>query len=265
MKKIFLFFLLIIILLGLVRAVTEVEHSLKATVTVNPVPGKLNVSPEYLAINALPLSLVEKSLRFQQDGNADLNVSFGLGESEINEWLSFSEVEFTVKPQEEKEIKIFINISAVKPGDYSTNILATGNPDLIIPVNITVTDKYKIGVNIDVLQRKINDGESISVLTKLTKSKLRKKDKDVEGNITVDLEYRVLRRKELITTLNATMDVIDYSEENIHIHIPDDAASGRYTVEVTAVHSGKTAKDKDSFSVARDLFTGFFNFFRWFR
>lgn len=252
--------------MGLVRAVTEVEHSLKATVTVNPVPGKLNVSPEYLAINALPLSLVEKSLRFQQDGNADLNVSLYLGGSEINDWISFSAVDFTVNGTDNKSIKVYINISEIGPGDYSTNIHAiAGDQDLIIPINITVTDRYKISVKIDALEKKVTAGDSVSVFTELTKTKQKKKDSGAEGRITVNLVYNVLKGKELITTFSTTMDVTNGSADTILIPIPIDVAKGRYTVEVIATHLDKTAEDRDGFLVTRNLLAGFFNLFRWFR
>lgn len=263
MKKIFSYFLVIVILLGLVRAITEVEQSVEAKVTVNPFPGKLNVSPQYLSVYAPPLSFVEKALIFQQDGNINLNVSLYLEKDTINDWISFSAVEFTLKPLEKKEIKIFTNIPNITLGYYSTKIHAiAGNQDLIIPINITLTNKYKIGLDIAISPDRTKAGQNISVLTKLTKSKLRKQDPEVEGKITVNLEYNVLKQKQLITTLKTTMDVINYNEKNISILIPANATAGRYTVEATATHLDKTAKDKDSFSVITNLLSRFFNLFR---
>ncbi|MBU1204675.1 MAG: hypothetical protein KKE93_02085 [Nanoarchaeota archaeon] len=266
MKKILLFFLLIITFPALVKALIEVEHSVTATVTINEVEGKLKVFPSFLEINAPPLSLVKKNLTFwQENGNIDLNVSLYLEESEINDWLSFSAVDFTVKPNETKDIITYINIPNITIGTYSGNIHAiTNSQDLIIPVNITITDKYKIDINIDALERKIKAGDYISVFTELTKTKTRNKDPEVEGKITVDLVYNVLKGKDLITTLSTTMDVVDYSEKNISIPIPIDATRGGYIVEVIATHLDKTAKDRDNFFVTTNLLTRFFNLFRWF-
>lgn len=267
MKKASVYFLLFLIISILSYALTEVEHSIQATVTVNPVGGELNVLPDNLFVYAPPLSSVEKELIFwQENGNQNLNVTLFLEQNGISNWFSFSDNGFIVSPIGNKTIKVYVDIPAVGIGVYSINIHAKADDqDLVIPVNITVTDKYKINVNIDVSPRRVNAGESIFVLTKLTKSKLRKKDSDVEGKITVNLEYSVLKQKDLITTLSTTMDVIDYSEENISILIPANATSGRYTVEVTATHLDKTAKGRGSFSVTRSLFTRFFNFFGWFR
>lgn len=263
MKKIYLYLLLIIIFSGLVNALSEVEHSIKATVTVNPVAGALIVEPDKIEINAPPLSFVEKNIKFKQDGNIDLNVTLFLEISKIKDWLSFSENNFIVKPNETKDIITYINIPNITIGTYSGNVHAiTNSQDLIIPVNITVTKNYKIDVNIDVAQGKIKAGQSISVFTELTKTKKSKKDPEVEGKITVNLLYNVLKGEEFITTLSTTMDVIDNNTDTILIPIPINATKGRYIVEVTATHLDKTAKDKDSFSVTTNLLA---RFFRWFR
>ena len=263
MKKLYFYFLLTILFSILVYGISE-EQSLLAKVTINPVPGILKVSPENLLVNTPPLSFVEKNLTFfQEDGNLDLNVSLFLEISEISSWISFSETDFIVKPNATKDIITFIDIPNVTAGAYSGNIHAITNAqDLLIPVNITVTDKYKIGVDIDVLQREITAGKNISVLTKLTKSKLKKPDEDVEGKITVNLKYNVLKQKDLITTLTTTMDVVNSNEKTISIHIPINATKGSYTVEVTATHLDKTAKDKDNFLVRENLLAIFLKFFR---
>jgi hypothetical protein len=250
----------------LVYGISE-EHTLSAKVTVNPVSGILKVFPSNLLVNAPPLSFVEKNLTFwQETGNQEFNVTLYLEISEIKSWISFSENDFILGPNETKDIITYINIPNIEAGTYSGNIHAiTNSQDLIIPVNITVTDKYKIDVNIDVSPRKVKAGENISVLTKLTKSKLKKPDTDVEGKITVNLRYNVLKRKELITTLTTTMDVVDYSEKNVPILIPVNATFGSYTIEVIATHLDKIAKDRDNFLVRTNLFRRFIKFFRWFR
>ena len=271
MKKLYLYLLLMILFLGLVKALAEIEYNIEATVTVNPFPGALNVSPEYLYINAPLLSFVEKELTFQQDGNTDLNVV--LHSENAGDWLSFSANEFILKPADNRSIKVYINISEIEPVNYSTNIHAAVKDqdliipvkDLIIPVNITVTDKYKLSVNIDVSPHKISPGENISVLTRLTRSNLKQTDADVEGKIAVNLEYNILMRKKLITNLTTTMDVIDSNIKTIPILIPADALRGSYTVEVIAIHLNKTDKDQDHFLVKTKLWTRFFNFFTWFR
>ena len=266
MKKLYFYFLLIILSSLLVYGIS-VEHSLKATVTVNSVPGILKVSPSNLLVNAPPLSLVEKNLTFSQElGNQELDVTLFLEISEIKTWLSFSENGFIVKPNETKDIIAYIDIPHIKTGTYSGNIHAiTNGQDLIIPVNITVTDKYKINVKIDALERKVKAGNDISVLTKLTKTKQRKKDPEVKGKITVDLVYKVLKGKEIIANLSTTMDVVNSNERVVSIPIPINAVKGKYTVEVTATHLDKTAKSKDNFFVTASLLNTFLNFFGIFR
>jgi len=264
MKKIFLFFLLTILFSILVYGVGE-EHSVLAKVTVNPVPGTLTVQPANLPINAPASSLVEKNLTFSQIlGNQDLNVSLFLDISGISSWISFSETNFTVKPNETKDITAFIDIPNVATGAYSGNIHALTNiQDLIIPVNITLTDKYKISVKIDALERRITAGNSVSVLTDLTKVKRRKKDPEVEGKITVDLLYNILKGKKIITSLSTTMDVTDSNSDTILIPIPINATKGKYTVEATATHLGKSAKAKDGFQVSANLLNNILKFFRF--
>ena len=117
MKKLYFYFLAIILFSVLVYGISE-ESVLEAKVTVNSVPGELNVSPEYLFIHAPPLSFVEKILTFQQVGNVNLNVSLYLEVSEISNWISFSENEFIVEPLGKKEIKIFIIIPEIEPGTF---------------------------------------------------------------------------------------------------------------------------------------------------
>ena len=177
MKKIFLFFLLTILFSIIVHGIGQ-EQTLLAKVTVNPVPGTLSVSPTNLPINSVALSLVEKNLSFSQLlGNQDLNVSLFLEASDIITWISFSEADFILTPLETKDITAFIDIPNVTAGTYSGNIHALANAqDLIIPVNITVTDKYKISVKVDALERKVKAGNNVSVLTEITKAKQRRKD-----------------------------------------------------------------------------------------
>ena len=89
MKKLYFYFLLTILFSVLVYGVGQ-EQTLLAKVTVNPVPGTLNVSPASLPINSVPSSLVEKNLSFSQLlGNQDLNVSLFLEISDIITWISF--------------------------------------------------------------------------------------------------------------------------------------------------------------------------------
>jgi len=263
MKKIFLIFLSILLFSILVYGISE-EHSLLAKVTVNSVPGTLTVAPENLLANAPPLSLVEKNLYFSQlAGNQDLNVSLFLEISSIKDWLSLSKNNFIVEPDKTGNITVFIDIPNVTTGTYSGNIHALSDTqDLVIPVNITVTDKYKIDVGIDVLENKIKAGNNISVLTELTKSKLKMPDPDVEGKIAVDLLYNVLKGKETITTLATTMDVENINEKTVFITIPINATKGRYTIEVTATHLDKTATSKDNFRVTANIVGNIFNFFK---
>ena len=265
MKKLYFYFLITILFSILIYGISE-EQTLLAKVTINPVPGILKVSPENLLVNAPLLSLVEKNLMFfQESGNQDLNVSLFLGISEISSLISFSENNFIVKPNETKDIITFIGILNITTGIYSGNIHAITNAqDLIIPVNITVTDKYKIGANIDVLEKKVKAGQNISVFTELTKTKQRKIDPEIEGKITVSLLYNVLKGTKFITSLSTTKEVIDYNADTVSIPIPINATKGSYTVEVTATHLDKTAKDKDSFLVTTNLFGIFFNFLGWF-
>jgi len=263
MKKIFLFFLLTILFSILVYGVGQ-EHTLLAKVTVNPVPGTLTVSPDNLPINTVPLSLVEKNLSFSQlAGNQDLNVTLFLEISDIITWLSFSETNFNVTPLETKDITAFIDIPNVTAGTYSGNIHALTNiQDLIIPVNITVIDKYKISVKIDALERKVKPGNDVSVLTQLTKAKQRRKDPELDGKITVDLEYNIFKQKTLITTLTTTIDVADFNEKTVSIHIPLNASKGKYTVEVTATHLDKSSSSKDGFQVTTNIVGKILNFFK---
>jgi len=276
MKKIFLFFLLTILSSILVYGIDQ-EQSLPAKVTVNPIPGTLSVSPDSLLVNTIPLSLVQKKLTFSQlSGEQDLNVTLFLDISPIKDWISFSENNFIVTPLETKDIITFLDIPNVTAGTYSGNIHALANAqDLIIPVNITVTDRYKIKVKIDALEKKVKAGNNVSVLTKLKKSNLKKKGKDVEGKITVNLDYTVTKKfkdkgtkkyKELIiATITTTMDVINTAEKTVLIPIPLNATKGKYTVEVTATHLDKTDKDKDKFSVKTNWTKEFKKFLRRFR
>lgn len=263
MKKIFLFSLLILLFSILVHGISE-EHTLLATVSVNPVPGTLNVFPENLLVNAPPLSEVEKTLTFSQEsGNKDLNVSLFLEIGEINSWISFSQNSFIVTPLETKDITTFIDIPNVTTGTYSGNIHAlTDSQDLLIPVNITVTGKYRIDVEIDALERKVKAGNNVSVLTKLTKTKEKRPDPDVEGKIIVDLSYNVLKGKDLIATLTTTMDVENLNEKTVSINIPLNSTKGGYTVEAIAAHLDKTDNDKDNFQVTTNMVGNILNFFK---
>ena len=157
MKKIFLFFLSTLLFSILVYGISE-EHSLLAKVTINAVPGTLTVSPENLLVNAPPLSEVEKNLTFSQElGNQDLNITLFLEISPIKDWISFSENNFIVQPDKTKDIITFIDIPNITTGTYSGNIRALTNAQyLVIPVNITVTNKYKISVKIDALERLVS-------------------------------------------------------------------------------------------------------------
>lgn len=266
MKKLYFYLLLTILFSFIVYGINQ-EQTLPAKVTVIPVSGILNVLPSNLLVNSPPLSLVEKNLTFSQKlGFEDLNVSLFLEISEINDWLSFSENSFIIKPNETKGVITFINIPNVTIGIYSGNIHAITNKsqDLIIPVNITVTNKYKISIAIDATTEIIQPGENISIFTELIKTKQIKKDPEVEGKILVNLVYNVLKGKSLITTLSTTMDVVDFNTNTIQILIPADAPSGRYRVEVTATHLDKTANGMDGFWVGSTgpskLFFQFLNF-----
>src|SRR3989338_4495536 len=214
MKKLYFYFLITMLFSILAYGISE-EQSLLAKVIVNPAIGILNVSPSNLSINAPPLSLVEKNLTFSQElGNQDLNVTLFLEISEISSWISFSDNNFIVTLNETKDIIAFIDIPNVTTRTYSGNIHAiTNTQDLIIPVNITVTDKYKIDVEIDALEKKIKAGNNISVLTQLIKDKEKMPDPGVDGEITVDLLYNILKGKDIITTLSTTMDVANSNEK----------------------------------------------------
>mgnify|MGYP001570779382 CR=1 FL=1 len=263
MKKIFLFFVSTLLFSILVHGVNE-EHTLLATVSVNSVPGTLNVFPENLLVNAPPLSEVEKNLTFwQKNENQGLSVTLFLEISGINTWMSFSENNFIVKPNETKDITTFIDIPNVTTGTYSGNIHAlTDSQDLLIPVNITVTGKYRIDVEIDVLERKVKAGNNVSVLTKLAKTKEKMPDPDVEGKITIDLSYNVMKGKDLIATLTATMDVENLNEKTVSINVPLNSTKGGYTVEAIAAHLDKTGNDKDNFQVTDNWVGRFFSFLR---
>ena len=268
MKKIFLFFILAILSSILVYGIGQ-EQSLPAKVTVNPLPGTLSVSPASLPINTIPSSLVEKNLSFSQLlGNQDLDVSLFLEISPIKDWISFSETDFILTPLETKDITAFIDIPNVTAGTYSGNIHALVNAndliiqDLIIPVNITITNKYKISVKVDALERKVKPETDVSVLTELTKTKQRKKDPELDGKITVDLEYNIFKQKTLIATLSTTMDVVNSNEKTVLIPIPLNAAKGKYTVEVTATHLDKSSSSKDGFQVTTNIVGKILNFFK---
>jgi len=263
MKKLYFYFLIITLFSVLVYGISE-EQNILAKVTVNAVPGTLTVTPDNLLVNVPPLSLVEKNLTFSQEsGNQELNVTLFLEVSGIKDWISFSENNFIVIPLETKDIVTFIDIPNVTTGTYSGNIHAiTNTQDLIIPVNITLTNKYKINVKIDALERKIKAGTNISVFTELTKTKQRRKDPELEGEITVNLEYNILKQKNLITTFTTTMDVVNSNEKIVSIPIPISATKGKYTVEVTATHLDKTDNDKDNFQVTDNLVGKILNFFR---
>ena len=264
MKKLYFYFLITMLFSILAYGISE-EQSLLAKVIVNPAIGILNVSPSNLSINAPPLSLVEKNLTFSQElGNQDLNVTLFLEISEISSWISFSDNNFIVTLNETKDIIAFIDIPNVTTRTYSGNIHALTNDsqDLIIPVNITVTDKYKIDVEIDALEKKIKAGNNISVLTELTKTKEKVPDPEVDGKITVDLIYNVLKGKDIITTLSTTMDVANSNEKTVSIHIPLNSTKGGYTVEAIATHLDKTATSKDNFQVTANIVGNIFNFFK---
>ena len=268
MKKIFLFFILAILFSVLVYGIGE-EQTILAKVTVNPVPGTLTVSPGNLLVNTVPSSLVEKNLSFSQLlGNQDLNVTLFLEISPIKDWISFSENNFILTPLETKKIITFIDIPNIAPGTYSGNIRALVNAndltiqDLIIPVNITVTNKYKISVKIDALERKVKPGTNVSVLTELTKTKQRRKDPELDGKITVDLFYNLLKGKKSITTLSTTIDVVNSNQKTVSIHIPLNASKGKYTVEVTATHLDKSSNSKDGFQVTTNIIGKILNFLR---
>jgi len=264
MKKIFLFFLLTILFSILVYGISE-ELSLLAKVTVNPVPGTLTVTPANLLVNTVPSSLVEKNLSFSQLlGNQDLNVTLFLEISPIKDWISFSETNFILTPLEAKDITAFIDIPNVTAGIYSGNIHAlTDTQDLIIPINTTLTNKYKISVKVDALERKVKPGTDVSVLTELTKAKQRRKDSELDGKITVNLSYNLLKGKQSILTLTTTMDVADFNEKTVLIPIPLNASKGKYTVEVTATHLDKTTADKDGFQVTTNIVGKILKFFRF--
>ena len=162
LKKLFYIFLIVIFSLTVEAAV--VEHNVKASVTINPVEGELRVFPSYFEINAAPLAIVEKNLTFwQENGNIGINVNL----SSSLDFISFSENNFILSPIENKTIIAYINTSNI--GIYSGEIYAN---DLVIPIEITVTKKYKIDVDIDVSPRVVKAGDYINISTKLEKLKL---------------------------------------------------------------------------------------------
>jgi len=261
MKKLYYYFVSAILFSIVVYGISQ---DIPALVTVNPVSGILNVSPSNLVINALPLSLVEKNLAFYQElGNETLNVTLFLEVGAISSWLSFSQNNFIIDFST-KDIITFIDVPNVTAGLYSGNIHAITNKsqDLVIPVDITVTDKYKISVKIDALEKKVKPGNDVSVLTEITKTKQRRKDPEIEGKITVDLFYNLLKGKESITTLTTTIEIIDFNEKTVLIPIQLNATKGKYTVEVTATHLDKTITGKDNFQVTTNLVGNILNFFR---
>ena len=87
-------------------------------------------------------------------------------------------------------------------------------------------------------------------------------DPGVDGKITVDLLYNILKGKDIITTLTTTMDVANSNEKTVSIHIPLNSAKGGYVVEVTATHLDKTDTDTDNFQVTANILGNIFNFFK---
>jgi len=259
MKIALIFSLLIVILSSLVSPIND-NLDIKASVTINT--AQLKFSPEKLSITTTPLSHVEKSMSFSREsGEEDIDISFFLQKDKIKDWISFSGTNFNLEPGNTKNIIAYIDVPDIAAGTYSGNIHAlANNQDLIIPVDITVTDDYGIDAKIEASPDRLRAGKNIHVSTELEKS-----SNKAEGSIQVLLEYNVFRQKNLITSFSTTMDVEHSNEKTISIPIPAHALGGRYTIGLTATHLDKVSKDKDNFSVRPNWFGRLIRIFGWFR
>lgn len=258
MKIAIIFSLLIVILSSLASPIKD-DLKIKASVTINT--AQLKFLPQKLSITTTPLSHVEKSLSFSQEsGEEDIDVSFFLQKDRIKGWISFSGTNFNLEAGNTKNIIAYINVPDIATGTYSGNIHAlANNQDLIIPVDITVTDDYGIDAKIQASPDRVGAGKNIYVSTGLEKS-----SNNAEGSIPILLEYNVFRQKNLITSFSTTIDVEHSNEKTVSIPIPAHAFGGRHTVELTATHLDKVSKDKDNFSVRPNWFRRFIRIFGWF-
>lgn len=252
MKKIVLT-LLAFILIHASFAQNSVESDITALVNINP---ELSITPQSISSVVPPLSILEKNISITNNGNNNISITItAIGE--ISPW--FTSLSFNILPSEIRTVNLFFNINETEAGAYSGNISIN---DFKIPVGLTVTENYKLTVNIDAAD--IQPGENISVLTELKKTKRRRRDPEVEGQIPVTLVFNILKGRTLVTSLSTTMNVTDAAVKTIQI--PFDASSGRYKIEVSAVHLSKIAKDRDSFRVGSSaiasLFTQILDFFR---
>lgn len=259
MKIALIFSLLIVILSSLVVPIND-NLNIKASVTINT--AQLKFSPEKISITTTPLSHVEKSMSFSQEsGEENIDVSFFLQTDETKDWISFSRTKVNIGPDNTKNIIAYIDVPDIATGTYSGNIHAlANNQDLIIPVDITVTDDYGIDAKIETYPNRIKAGKNIYVSTGLEKF-----SNEAEGSIQVLLEYDVFKQKNLITNFSTTMDVEHSNEKEVSIPIPIDAFGGRHTVELTATHLDKVSKDKNNFSVRPNWFGRLIKIFGWFR
>jgi hypothetical protein len=113
---------------------------------------------------------------------------------------------------------------------------------------VTVLPLYNISVDIKILNKVVNSGESLFVLVNLAKTDLTKVKSS--PRINVDLNYEILVKNKVVKTgFIETIPIIKSDRDTVSISIPSDF-SGSYDLRIIATESqAYTASDKDSFLV----------------
>jgi len=243
MKQLFLLSLVTLVLFSTFATSQFEQTSLQATITVNPVSS---VSPNSLSANVLPLSFLEKALFFEH--NTDQNVTLILSaEGEISSWVIFSISNFTMEPSQGRIVALFFSVPDTEARIYTGNITAS---NIIIPVEITVFDKYKLNSSLVVIPAGIQAGNNITIFATIGRGAVGKV-KDVEGSIPVVATYQITKGKQVIAEFNTSNEISNVIEESFTIQIPANASNGKYTAKLTASHLNKKTSSKDGFFVGK--------------
>ena len=186
-----LFFILVAFLLSSAAATSQIEETeVQASIIINP---SLFITPTNISSIVLPFSFLEKNLTFRQNTNFDINVSLQ-SEGAVADWLSFSATNFTIAPSQTRNVTVFLEIPDTAAGAYKGNITANG---LVVPVEIAVTNRYKLNSSLAVEPSGIQLGENITVFATIGKEAVGKV-KGVEGRIPIMATYEIRKSRQFL-------------------------------------------------------------------
>lgn len=245
MRKIAILVACVVLLLAGLSAGQSVENTVQATVNINP---NIGVEPLNLTGFVPPVANLTKTITVTNNaaGNTQVLVTAG---GEIASWMHFSIDNFTLGPSEQSDVLVTFVIPDVEPRTYFGTITINGQE---IPVELTVTKRYKLSLDIHVTESVIPPGGTVFILTDISMTKQRRRDPALEGEIAVDVAYDILKGKTIVASTTTTILVNGFPTTTAVIPLPVDAATGRYKVEATATHRDKTTTDRDAFRVSEN-------------